>query len=142
MCVCVPLTSAHADTFHDLFRTAIHRLRLLDPARDVVMFVIAPDNDSNSSAAVAPEYRRLGARVLLRRPLPVRDFDKVFHYKFDYQKLYLWNLPYSRVMFLDGDVIVQSSPAAAWDLCASRYDRPLCAVQEEGKWGGYFNVSE
>lgn len=125
--------------FHDLFLTAVHRLRLLDPTRDVVVYFIPRDGDK-SGPLWAPKYARLGAHVLFRDPLPLRPFDRNFYYQFDYQKLYIWNLPYWRVMFLDGDVIVQQSPALAWNLCYHRPDRPLCAVQEVGKWGGYMNV--
>ncbi len=59
------------------------------------------------------------------------------YYRFDWNKIYVWNLPHSKIMFLDSDMVIRSSPSAAFGLCHAK--RPVCAVQEIRNYGGYMN---
>lgn len=116
----------------------VFSLRKFDAAREVIVFlVIAAEDQRPTVDNLASKFRALGARVFIRNGLPLRDVDYKMYYRFDYNKLFVWNLPYERVMFLDADMVVRSSPALAFAICRSRYH--VCAVQEIRNYGGYFN---
>lgn len=121
------------------FLTAAVQLRKRDPSRDVVVLVVT--NDVKGSQPVLERYKRLAdLRVFVREPLPVplRKGENPY-YKFDYQKILLWNLPYSQVMYLDMDIIIQDDPALAFRICDKQGVCPICASKESGRPGGYFN---
>jgi lipopolysaccharide biosynthesis glycosyltransferase len=58
------------------------------------------------------------------------------YYQFDYQKVIIWNLRYEQVMFIDADMMIGENPGSVFALCGTH---PLCAVQDPGAHGGYFN---
>lgn len=121
-----------------VLQTAVFALRQLDPTRDVVVFLVKVSDKENAIiATLKAEFVKLGAVVIERPVLPMRNVDKQMYYRFDWQKMYVWNLPHTRVMFLDSDMVVMSSPAQGFALCPAR--RPVCAVQEIRTYGGYFN---
>ena len=80
------------------------------------------------------------------------------YYQFDYQKIIIWNLRYEQVAFLDADMVrsctvwrrflyphslpfiflqmIGPDPGSIFRLCGTH---PMCAVQDPGAYGGYFN---
>ncbi len=124
---------------YDMARTAVFTLRRLDPTRDVaVVLVRLSDKESDIVARLKRDFTALGAIVFEREPLPVRPVDKQMYYRFDYQKMFIWNLPHSKIMFIDSDMVVLASPARGFEICSGR-KYAVCAVQEIRNYGGYFN---
>jgi hypothetical protein len=119
--------------------TAVFALRRHDSTRDVVVILVClSEKEREVVARLKREFTALGAVVIERPPLPMREIDKQMYYRFDYQKMYIWNLPYRKVMFLDSDMVVNASPARGFELCSGR-KYAVCAVQEIRNFGGYFN---
>jgi hypothetical protein len=126
------------DYMYENAKTAVFELRRVDPSRDVVVVLVKISEKENEILSkLRMDFSKLGAIVLDRMVLPMRDIDKQMYYRFDWQKMYVWNLPHTRVMFLDSDMVVLSSPASGFALCHAK--RPVCAVQEIRNYGGYFN---
>jgi hypothetical protein len=94
------------ENMYEMAKTAVFALREFDSTRDVVvMLVVLSEKDREVASKLSREFKSLGAVVIERSPLPIREVDKQMYYRFDYQKLYIWNLPHSRVMFLDSDMV-------------------------------------
>jgi hypothetical protein len=120
-------------------QTAVYALRRHDPSRDVVVILVClSEKEREVVARLKREFTTLGAVVIERPPLPMREIDTQMYYRFDYQKMYIWNLPYRKVMFIDSDMVVNASPARGFELCSGR-KYAVCAVQEIRNFGGYFN---
>ncbi len=112
----------------NLIYVSIFRLRKWDPSRDVLVFIFfrsGPQARRKDFDDAVTRLRALGAHVFDKEMLPQRPYESTFYFAFDYQKLYLWNLPYKQVMYIDADTVLVKSPAEGFDRC-----RPfqLCAV--------------
>lgn len=136
--------------------TAVYQLRKQDPTRDVVVFLILntppgaiegrgwrDTTEAKWKADFMPQvetitkrFEKLGARVLVRPRMPQKPSDDGMYYQFDYQKIYVWNLRYKQVAFLDADMMIGDNPGSVFPLCGEHF---CCAVQDPGAYGGYFN---
>jgi hypothetical protein len=136
--------------------TAVFQLRKRDPTRDVCVFLVlnTPPGaiegrgwGKTSAAewnrtylpqidAVRSRFTTLGAKVYVRPRMPQKPSDDALYYQFDYQKIYVWNLRYEQVAFLDADMMIGSDPGSVFKLCGQHF---CCAVQDPGAYGGYFN---
>ena len=125
------------ESMYSLALTAVYSLRKYDPSRDVVVMLIQTAENGEKVKVLNDQLTKLGALVYIKDPLPLRKVDQQMYYRFDYQKLFIWNLPYRKIMFIDSDIVVRSSPAAGFQICHGKY--PICAVSEIRGKGGYFN---
>ncbi len=136
--------------------TAVFQLRKKDPARDVCVFLVlntppgaiegrgwgsTSEADWNRTHipqvdTIKSRFVSLGAKVFVRRRMPQKPSDDHLYYQFDYQKIYVWNLRYEQVAFLDADMMIGKDPGSVFPLCGQHF---CCAVQDPGAYGGYFN---
>ena len=136
--------------------TAVYQLRKKDPTRDVNVFLIlnTPSGaiegrgwgDSSPEKwekeflpqveGVRKRFETLGAKVFVRPRLPQKSTDDSMYYQFDYQKIVIWNLRYEQIAFLDADMMIGNDPGQVFAFCGQH---PMCAVQDPGAHGGYFN---
>ena len=136
---------------------ALYQLKKRNPEMDLIVFVILNTpggvadgrgvkrekynaqewNATNLPAAyeIKRRYESLGVRVFIKRKLPQREQDDQMYYQFDFQKLYVWNLRYEQVMYMDADMIVQGDVKYAFKSC--KYF--LCITPDPGTYGGYLN---